>query len=270
VDGKLGSGRCLNSDENAQRANGRFDSQLERIEKVTLYRLEYQTGMLKGSEFAMVKNIAFAMIAVVCTCTAQSDCNSSKASILWSPPNIGMPDRFPRPTIPKVMIGSLNVAGIPITLENTKLEEVQKRLGGTIGDRGDGGDSLAWLCFHGTNEDGRWILWLTSDEMGGLSYINGFFWSQLASNEMPDRSCRTLPIENAVIELPVSIKLGIAQEEMAKVLGQPTFEHRNILFFFHEHPKHIRKEPYTVLNTVAIALRDDHVSAIEVYKSTHS
>jgi hypothetical protein len=40
VDGKLGSGRCLNSDENAQRANGRFDSQLERIEKVTLYRLE--------------------------------------------------------------------------------------------------------------------------------------------------------------------------------------------------------------------------------------
>lgn len=217
----------------------------------------------------MFGKIAIVFVALACVGSAQTaKSRPGKGMVIWSPPEIDLFDRLPPATVPRMMISSLKVAGIPIVLEESKLEDVQKQFGGTIGDHGDAGDSLAWLCFHGDDGSGPWIFWLTSGEMGGLSVIDGFRWSRLAPDERPDNRCRLLPRENNKIELPFALHLGLTGQEIQKILGQPTLVRRNFLLFEHEHPTVIRKDPYTVLNTLVVVLQDNRVQTIDVYKST--
>jgi hypothetical protein len=165
------------------------------------------------------------------------------------------------------MIGSLRVANLPIVLEETNLEDVQKRFGGTIGDSGDAGDALGWLCLYESNKDGPWILWLTSSEINGPT-IGGFQWRRLSIQETPDQRCSQLREDKGRIELPIALHLGMTELEVQKILGRPTVTRGKTLFFCHEHQKVIRKENYTVWNGVAIVFRYGVVWAIEVAKTT--
>jgi len=174
---------------------------------------------------------------------------------------------MPRPTVSKEMIGALRVANMPIVLEETKLEDAQKRFHGAFGDSGDAGDALGWLCLHGSNKDGPWILWLTSSEIDGPG-IGGFQWRRRSLHETPDRRCSKLPEGKGGIELPIPLHLGMTEADVQKVLGRPTVTRGKTLFFCHEHKRVIRKENYTVSNGVAIVLRDGVVLAIEVAKTT--
>ena len=190
-----------------------------------------------------------------------------KDAILWSPPKMGWPDQLPRPTVPKEMIGSLRVANMPIILEETTLEGVQKRLGGTLGSRGDAGEAEAWLCFCGSDSEGPWIFWLTSGELDGPA-ISGFQWRSLSPGERPDRRCRQLSLGSGRIELPLAIHLRMTEMETRRILGIPTIVRGKLLIFSHEHKQVIRGETYSVSNDIAVALRDGVVWAIEVAKST--
>lgn len=215
----------------------------------------------------LIRLIALAMVTAVCACSAQTTGRPSAKTIIWSPPKVGWWDNMPRPTIPKEMIGALKVANLPIVLEDTKLEDAQKRFGGTIGARGDAGESLGWLCLYGSDNDGPWILWLTSDEIDG-PYVGGFQWRRLSLHERPDRRCTRLPEGKGGIQLPIALHPGMTTVDVQKVLGRPTVARGNTLFFCHEHQKVIRKENYTVSNNVAIVLRDGVVWAIEAAKTT--
>lgn len=208
------------------------------------------------------------MVAAVCACPAQTGGRTASGNtVVWSPPNVGWWDDMPRPTVPKEMIGALRVANMPIVLEDTKLEDAQKRFGGTIGARGDGGESLGWLCLYGSDNDGSWILWLTSGEIDGPT-IGGFQWRRLSPMERPDRRCSRLPEGKGGIELPIALRPGMTEAEVQNLLGPPTAARGKTLFFCHEHRKVIHKENYTVSNGVAIVLRDGVVWAIEVAKTT--
>jgi hypothetical protein len=165
------------------------------------------------------------------------------------------------------MIGALRVANMPIILEETNVEDAQKRFGGTIGDSGDAGDALGWLCLHGSSKDGPWILWLTSSEIDGPT-IGGFQWRRMSLHETPDRRCSRLPEDKGGIELPIQLHLGMTEADVQKVLGRPTVMRGETLFFCHEHQNVIRNENYTVSNGVAIVFRDGVVRAIEAAKTT--
>src|SRR5437868_11600688 len=83
----------------------------------------------------------------------------AKSVKVWEPP-AGLDFSSAKPTAPRELISSLQISGMNIILENTKLEAAQKQLGGTIGHRGDAGDSLHWLCLHGADRHGPWVVWL--------------------------------------------------------------------------------------------------------------
>lgn len=211
----------------------------------------------------------FTVLFAVATCFsfAQTAHTSTDKTILWSPPNTGWWDSMPQPTVPKEMIGTLRVADVPIILEETNLKDAKKRFGAIIGSRGDAGEALGWLCLHGSDADGTWILWLTSSEMDG-PHIGGFQWRRLAANEIPDRRCALLPQDKSGIQLPIALHPGMTAAEVQKVLGQPTVKRGKTLFFCHEHQRVVRKENYTVSNNVAIVFRDGLVWAIEAAKTT--
>jgi hypothetical protein len=151
-----------------------------------------------------------------------------------------------------------------IILEETPLNDVQKNLGGTIGSRGDASEALLWLCFHGSDANGPWALWVESTEMGGGN-VDGSAWQRIPKEATLDHRCRTQDVE---VELPIRLALGLTEPEVRRIIGSPTAKHRNTLIFDHEHRETIRNEPFIASNTVYVVLRDSVVWTVQVWKTT--
>src|SRR5450755_632265 len=122
------------------------------------------------------------------------------------------------------------------------MDDVRTHLGGTIGHTGDAAAYQEWLCFHGTDSKGRWVLWLESGEIDG-GMVGSFQWQRLAKHAEIDQRCRML--QNAAVELPIALQLGITEKEVLKTLGAPTVRRGDRLIYVHEHDESIRNEPYT-------------------------
>jgi hypothetical protein len=206
--------------------------------------------------------------AITSACSAQTiSSTSSGKTVIWVPTKIDWPEQNFSPTVPREMIGALRVADFPVILEETELEGARKRFGGTIGSRGDGGESEAWLCLHGSDESGPWIFWLTSGELDGPA-IMGFQWRRLSLNETPDRRCSVLPPDHGGIELPLTLHLGMTEADMRKIMGKPSFVSGKKFIYCHEHQEMIHNLPYTAENMIAIVLRGGTILAIEASKAT--
>src|ERR1700686_4858535 len=111
---------------------------------------------------SMIWRLGLALLcALVCNSSAQNTNRKTvEKTAIWEPPSgIEFPPSS-KSTAPREMITGLRVSGLRIVLEDTGLAAVQRHTGGIIGHRGDGGDSLSWLCLHGTSPQGDWVLWL--------------------------------------------------------------------------------------------------------------
>jgi len=199
--------------------------------------------------------------------TANRSSSPGVGRVIWEPPAWNFLHVVPKATVPKEMLATLRVSDFPVSLEKTKMDDVTIRLGGTIGQKGDAGEFVEWLCFHGTDPGGHWVLWLESGEIDAGT-VGSFQWQRLDKGAVLDRRCRML--EGTGVELPVTLRLGMAESEVLQSLGPPTVRHGDRLIYVHEHEESIRGEPYTSTNIVAIHLRGGTVWAIEVSKTTSS
>jgi len=163
------------------------------------------------------------------------------------------------------MIGKLQVGSTPIVLNETSRAAAQKTLGGTEGTRGDAGDWEAWLCYHGRNSNGRWILWLLSSEVDNEN-VSGFQWMQLSPGQLPDHRCKLIPGDRPV-SLSIAILPGMSESEARRVLGKPTLVSGNLLEYSHEHDQSINQLNYTVTNDVNLVLERGRVRSIQVWRS---
>jgi hypothetical protein len=217
-----------------------------------------------------MKKIVVVAVAAAYACSAQTTVSKSGVRTeLWAPPKIDWQEKDFPPTIPQEMIGTLLVANLPIFLESTTLEDVHKRLGGTIGVSGDPAKSDSWLCFVGKDTGGSWIFWLTSHAAQGPA-IAGFQWRRMAANETPDRRCRLLKESDGGIELPIGLYPGMSEGEARKVLGDPSLIQGETLVFECRHQETRNDVSHTLDNTIAIVIHDGMVVAIQVSKATSS
>lgn len=200
---------------------------------------------------------------------AQTANRSSSVSsrVIWEPPAWGLPDVLPKATVPKQMLATLRVSNFLINLEDTRMNDVLKTLGGTFGGRGDAGESDQWLCFHGQDRGGGWVLWLESGEINGGT-VGSFQWHRLNNGVLFDPRCKLLG--GAKVEIPIESRLGMATADVLRSLGPPTVNQADRLIYVHEHELTIRAEPFTSFNVVMIDLRGGRVSAIKVSKTTSS
>ena len=187
--------------------------------------------------------------------------------IKWQPPTIHSPLSLPQPTVPREIVSRIRVSKLLVVLEETKMTDVQKRLGGSFGHSGDASEALEWLCYYGADAEGRWALWLESSETAGGA-VDGFLLQRLERDTRMDRRCGDL--QDGRIDLPIPLNLGITEKQVQRLLGKPTLKFRNTLVFGHEHAETLHQKPYTASNTVYIALRRGVVWAIEAWKSTLS
>lgn len=97
-----------------------------------------------------------ALFFVACVTLAQTASRSSSSidAAIWEPPAWTFLQEYPKATVSKEMVAALRLSNLPISLENTKLEDVRSTLGGTIGQKGDAGEFDEWLASMGRIEAG--------------------------------------------------------------------------------------------------------------------
>ena len=211
-------------------------------------------------------------LAITCAACVLIPADSPVNNLLLAQqvPNFHLPETLPSPTVPKMMISTLRVAGMPIILEQTELKDVRGRLGGTIRRSGDASTADAWLCYFGGNANKRWEVWISSGEIGGLRWIDGFTLQRLAGKATPEKGCRMIPESKGGVELPIALRLGQSEAQVRTILGKPTARYQTTLLYYHEHEESIHNQPYSVLNTVTIDFREGAVFAIGVFKSSQT
>jgi hypothetical protein len=143
---------------------------------------------------------------------------------------------------------------------------MQVMFGGTIGHVGDAGEWFQWLCLHGADDTGPWVLWLESGEIDG-PYVGGFEWARVPRSSQFDERCAALP-DASKVELPIQLRLSTPEASVLQLLGQPTFRKGNVLAYEHEHNETIRGEPFISDNGVYVGIREGVVWAINVWKTT--
>jgi hypothetical protein len=170
---------------------------------------------------------------------------------------------------PERDVSAFRVSGYDITFEKTNMKDVEQGLGGIIGKKGDAGDASEWLCFHGADAMGGWVLWLENGEINGGS-VGSFQWQRLSNRDVLDTRCHTLRKAGSVIQLPLSLQLGAKSSEVLKSLGPPTLKTDERLIYLHEHEVGGTgaEDPFISSNIVVVHLRNGMVWAIQVSKTT--
>ncbi len=187
------------------------------------------------------------------------------ARVIWEPPNWNFPQDV-KATVPREMLSKLRVANVAVTLEKTKLDNVEQLLGGTTGASGDAGDAVKWLCFQGMDGGDRWILWLQSGEIDGPS-IGSFQWQRVSTDAKIDRRCRALG-RTATVRLALPLSLGMNEADVLKVLGTPSFRRGEKLIYLHEHEESINAVQYDSSNIVMVRVHGGAVTSVAVSKTT--
>jgi len=192
--------------------------------------------------------------------------NSHSHDLVWEPPEWNYPQEL-KASVPNEMFSTFGLSGYNVVFEETSIESVQKHVGGKAGKKGDAGDALEWLCFHGADTAGRWVIWLESGEIDGGS-VGSFQWQRLSDREVLDSRCHALAGNG--VSLPLSLRLGAKKAEVLKNLGAPTSSDTERLIYLHEHKSTIRGEPFTISNIVVIDIRNEVVWAIRASKTSSS
>ncbi len=202
--------------------------------------------------------LVFLALTAFAQTTQQSKSHSSR--VVWEPPDWNVPQNV-KGNGRREMLTSFRVSGYAIVLEQTEMKDVQRRLGGEIGSRET--DSSEWLCFHGANETGRWVLWLENDEISE-SLVGAFQWRQLSESDVLDPRCQSLRREDSMITLPLPFTLGAMESQVLKSLGSPAARDSDRLIYLHEYGS----GSYVSSNNVIIRLRNGAVWAIQASKTT--
>jgi hypothetical protein len=225
-------------------------------------------GAERRYDYSMKRMFCTALLCLLtCALPAQTSSNL-RNGMVWKPPRILKSEALPKGTVSRLMVKALRIADLNIELEETSMNQVQKRFGGTFGTQGDAGDSLQWLCLSGLDAAGRFVLWLKSGEMDAGT-VGSFQLRRVPNEARFDARCGTLS-EADKVKLPLPLYPGMSQSELFEALGQPTVRNGNTLLYVHEHDEKSKRGPFTVLNTVSIVLRDGAVWAIEVLKVSMS
>lgn len=74
---------------------------------------------------------------------------------------------FKKANLEKTPVQAIAVGKLNVTLQRTKLKDVQKAFGGTIQREGDGSSRADWLCY---GADGANV-WFISNALGGFEFV---------------------------------------------------------------------------------------------------
>lgn len=98
---------------------------------------------------------------------------------------------FSKANLQKAPVKTIGVGKLQVTLQRTKLRDVQKAFGGTIQTQGDGAGRADWICYGDTGG----TVWFISNALGGYEFV----MMVAAEAGKPSKACDAAP---AGFEMP--------------------------------------------------------------------
>jgi hypothetical protein len=74
---------------------------------------------------------------------------------------------FAKANLEKTPVKQITVGKLAVTLQRTKLKDVQKAFGGTLQTSGQGGARADWLCYGADGSN----VWFISNALGGYEFV---------------------------------------------------------------------------------------------------
>ena len=181
------------------------------------------------------------------------------AQALWEPPSIGDGRQFPVITIPSDLVPALGIDNREIVLDRTPIAEAAQWFNARIGRRGDGSESLGWICIAGRDAEGRWMLWLESGEIHGNA-VGAFQLRRIGAAERIDEKCVGW---RAGIRNPAGLRLGMSRADVRRILGEFSGTPAMIAYLY-ERPA---AGGFTVESMISVVFVEDAVTAFEVWRT---
>jgi hypothetical protein len=187
--------------------------------------------------------------------------------VVWEPPKWDFPQDA-KATVPKEIVSKLRVSNVVITLEDTRLDKVEQLLGGTAGAKGNAGDSMQWLCFHGTDGAGQWVLWLESKEIDA-GYVGSFQWQRLSSDAKIDSPMsRSQRYDRNEARCASETRDG--RSRCVKDSWQAFVAAGEKLIYLHEHEGSVNGVPFDLSNIVVVRVHGGEITSIAASKTKSS
>ncbi len=92
---------------------------------------------------------------------------------------------FAKANLDKAPVTSIGVGALKVTLQRTRLRDVQQALGGTIQTSGDGAGRADWLCYGADAGN----VWFISNALGGYEFV----MMVAAEAGRPSKACDPAP-----------------------------------------------------------------------------
>jgi hypothetical protein len=117
---------------------------------------------------------------------------------------------FKQANLPKAPVGSVKVGKLDVTLQRTKLKDIQKAFGGTLQTEGEGGARADWICY---TTDGANV-WFIANALGGHEFVMMI----AAEAGKPAKGCDAAPADFALPAFGIP-SLGATTAELKETFG---------------------------------------------------
>jgi hypothetical protein len=168
-------------------------------------------------------------LVAVLTLVASSAVHSQES---LPPPAWPVPDI--RPTGTKVQpVTGATVGSLHVVFEKTTFKDILGALGkAPIGQQGDAGEFLMWVCYTVPAVHAR--IRLTSSELGGQEFIDGMVAKQIRPGEPDNPLCPRLVGKPSGAAIDKGIWLGDSVEKIQGILGRPNTAPASVIYYSYE------------------------------------
>lgn len=97
---------------------------------------------------------------------------------------------FSKANLEKAPVKAITVGSLKVTLQRTRLKDVQKAFGGTIQSDGDGAGRADWICYGAEGAN----VWFISNALGGYEFV----MMVAAETGKPSAACDAAPEKFAI------------------------------------------------------------------------
>ncbi len=97
---------------------------------------------------------------------------------------------FSKANLEKAPVKAITVGSLKVTLQRTRLKDVQKAFGGTIQTDGDGAGRADWICYGAEGAN----VWFISNALGGYEFV----MMVAAEAGKPSAACDAAPAKLAI------------------------------------------------------------------------
>lgn len=117
---------------------------------------------------------------------------------------------FSKANLEKAPVKAITVGSLKVTLQRTRLKDVQKAFGGTIQTDGDGAGRADWICYGAEGAN----VWFISNALGGYEFV----MMVAAETGKPSAACDAAPEKFAIPDFGIP-GLGAPVADLKSTFG---------------------------------------------------